>query len=68
MKKAKVRTIVTASDRRGTHSDYTMVLNSGEKGRGKEIGRVHVWGDSPKSEESAEKLISELGSDYEIIW
>ena len=61
---ATVFSIRTRSDRRGTHNDYTMVL----RGKGKELGRVHVWGDSPKSEENAIAIIAEMGKGYEIIW
>jgi DNA-binding NtrC family response regulator len=67
-KKAKVRSIRTQRDRRGTHDDYTLILAAGEKGTGKEIIRVHVWGDSPKSEEHAVNVICEAGKDYVIIW
>ena len=68
MKKARVRGIRTARDKRGTHDDYTMVLCAGEKGKGRELGRVHVWGDSPKSEEKMIEIIAEMGRGYDVVW
>jgi len=68
MKSAKVKTICTKRDLRGTHNDYTVILRAGRKGTGRELGRVHVWGDSPKSEEKAIDIIAEMGKGYNLIW
>jgi len=70
MKTARVRSIRTKTDRLGTNDNYTMVLNAGEKGKGKEIGRVGVWGNSPKSEEKAIDIAIEIArcNSYKIVW
>ena len=65
---AKAKSIRTARDRRGTHNDYTIILRVGGKGTGKELGRVHVWGDSQKSEEKAGDIIAQMAKGYKLLW
>jgi len=45
-----------------------VILRAGRKGTGRELGRVHVWGDSPKSEEKAIDIIAEMAKGYNLIW
>lgn len=70
MKIARIRSIRTRSDKQGTNDNYTMIVTGGKKGKGKELGRVGVWGNSPKSEAKAIDIAIKIASSegYEIDW